>query len=253
MGRGIGLTRSRAESVRTRHGDESGVMMKYATIEDRLSELLESAKSSCWPLLKHIRNSVSFSRGKVEQTMQYALFKVRQQELLLDANEMHSLNTFGDSIKDLPMPDEAGNYRLCYGSYMPQPNTDEFRARKDLKIVPGYWIGHVEEDKCHLIAISDVEVLEPPVCRLGKALYFPFAALIKASDSVIEKIGSKSRQGVTSFLRYESMSPATNVLNRPGIIALKGIERRRTEARFAFGWRRHIDISRAARIAADIF
>jgi len=71
---------------------------------------------------------------------------------------------------------------------------------------------------------------------------------------VIEQIGDKaSVQAVTGFLRYAGMSPATNILNRPGVIALKGIERRVKDGPVnPADWRKHIDRDRAKRTARAI-
>jgi hypothetical protein len=184
--------------------------------------------------------------------MQYAMIEIKQQKLLISANEMQSLNLFRNSIADLPYLNEAEHpYHICYGCYMPQPNTDEVKALEDFKAVQDHWIGYVDQDKCYSIAFHEAEALES--LHRGKRFSFPFAALIQADESVIKKIGDQaSVQAVTGFLRYlDQMTPATNILNRPGIIALKGIERRLKQV-IPSDWRRHIDRDRARRTAVSI-
>ena len=77
---------------------------------------------------------------------------------------------------------------------------------------------------------------------------------MQAHAPVIEQIGGKaSVQAVTGFLRYAGMSPATNILNRPGVIALKGVERRVKDGPVnPADWRKHIDRDRAKRTARAI-
>lgn len=183
---------------------------------------------------------------------QYALIEIQKRMLLISADEMHSLNTFHDAIAEQEAPDETQPYHVCYGCYMPQPGIDEATALEDFKTAHDHWIGYIQDGACHIIAFHDAEPME--VEHLGRVIRIPFAALVQAHAPVIEQIGdTASAQAVTGFLRYASMSPATNILNRPGVIALKGIERR---AKFGLlkpaDWRKHIDRDRAGRAAGAI-
>lgn len=77
----------------------------------------------------------------------------------------------------------------------------------------------------------------------------PFAALVCAPENILDQIGSRNtKSAVTAFLRYASMSPMTNILNRKGIIAFKGIERRTAAAEDQ--WKSAIDEQRARRTAS---
>lgn len=185
--------------------------------------------------------------------MQYAIIEIQKKLLLIDASEMQSLDTFKDAIVELAKPKEDElPYYVCYGSYMPQKDIDDVNALNDFKMARDHWIATVNEDKCHIIAFHDAEPFEME--RRGFARHIPFAALIQAQTPIIDRIGRKnSTQAVTSFLRYDGMTPATNVLNRRGIIALKGIENRvKNEVINPLDWKKHVDKDRAKRAARSI-
>lgn len=185
--------------------------------------------------------------------MQYALIEIQNEKRLVSANEVHALRTYTDAILEQDKPVETEHpYHVCYGCYLPQPGIDVAEALDDFESSRDHWLGYVEQDKCHIIAFHDAVPLEP--VRRGLALTIPFAALVQANPPIIEAIGDAGTvQAVTGFLRYEDVSPANNVLNRPGIIALKGIERRVKEGQATPGnWHQHIDLARAKRTAQAI-
>lgn len=185
--------------------------------------------------------------------MQYALISIKDKMLLLSAHEMQALDEHLESIADMDSPQEDTHpYHLCYGSYMPQIGTNAAKAIEDFQAARDHWLGSIENDKCHIIAFHDAQEFE--VQHIGNAIRIPFAALIQASEAIIEKIGNKSSvQSVTGFLRYQDMSPSTNLLNRPGIIALKGLEKRlKVNPLNLQNWRESIDHRRAERAALTI-
>lgn len=185
--------------------------------------------------------------------MQYAVIEIQGRMLLIAANELQSLEAFGNTITDQNKIDEEQHpYTICYGSYMPQPDIDEKQAMEHFNSSIDSWIGYIDEDKCHLIDFHDAQPMEPE--HRGLLTFIPFAALIQTHPEIIEKIGKKSQaQAVTGFLRFDEMSPATNILNRPGIIALKGVERRiKGEPVNKANWHKHIDWDRAMRTARTI-
>ncbi|HAI5629528.1 TPA: DNA topoisomerase III, partial [Escherichia coli] len=77
---------------------------------------------------------------------------------------------------------------------------------------------------CHSIAYYDIHTL--PLISCGHQKIVPFAALIKADECIISKIASYSGFAVTAFLRIKEWDIATNILNREGIFAFNGCERR---------------------------
>lgn len=185
--------------------------------------------------------------------MQYAIIEIQQRPLLIDAAEMAAIDTYIDGIREEGRPDESRNpYYVCYGSYLPQHGTSEAKAKADFKAAFDHWIGSVKANVCHLIALHDGEMLQ--IEHFGRAIRIPFAALIQAHEVVIARVGDRNaKHAVTGFLRYADMSPATNIFNRPGVIALKGIERRTKSLPVdPVTWRKHIDRTRALRIARSI-
>lgn len=193
--------------------------------------------------------------------MQYAIMKVTTEsgvdaDLLIDANEVQTLEIFKDTFQELPMPSEECPLFVCYGSYMPQPGIGADDALGHLLEARGYWLGHVHRDRGHGIGFHDVLAYASVAYaseKQGKAINIPFAAAIQAEDEVIDRIGGTSTQAVTAFLRYSTqMDALTNVLNRPGIIALKGIERRVTGVITEENWQTFVDEERAKRTAMKI-
>ena len=88
---------------------------------------------------------------------------------------------------------------------------------------------------------------------MGEALAVPVAVLVRAGEALAGRIGPDMRgPALTCFLRYGNLAPAQNLLNRPGVFALKGpVHRLGAEA--AGDWKRHIDPDRAVLTAAAIF
>jgi hypothetical protein len=185
--------------------------------------------------------------------MQYAQFNIDGHKILLDVSEKHSLDNHMDSLVELEKPSEESTlFMICYGSYRPQPGVSDEQAVEDLLIAKDHWLGHVDGADCHMIAFHDFEQF--PVEHLGHSTRIPFAAVIQASPEIIEAIGSdKSVRAVSAFLRYGDVSVPINVLNRPGIIALKGIEKRHGQQSITLAnWREHIDPVRAVRTSQKI-
>lgn len=186
--------------------------------------------------------------------MQYALITIKDKMLLLAAHEMMALEAHLDGITDMDKPQEdALPYHLCYGSYLLPQGVDGAKALEDFQAARDHWLGFVENNKCHSIAFHDAQAFE--VRHIGNAIRIPFAALIQATETIIAKIGDKSsRQSVAGFLRYEQdMSPSTNILNCPGIIAFKGVEKRlKVDSLNLENWKESIDYERAKRAALTI-
>jgi len=179
--------------------------------------------------------------------MQFALFPMRDAMLLLDIHEHVALTTHGDSLQDVDEDEETMLLKLVYGSYKPQPalRDDAQASLASMMELKGYALGHVKGQRCRAIELCDIEAYEP--IRRGKALDIPFAALIRTHIEMPKGTG----QAVTGFARYLSqMTPATNILNRPGLFAFKAQDRRvKVDALTAERWREFIDQSRAVRAA----
>lgn len=186
--------------------------------------------------------------------MQIAQFNIDGHKILLDVSEKYSLDNHMDSLVELEKPSEESTpFMICYGSYRPQPGISDEKAVEDLLTAKDHWLGHIAGSDCHMIAFHDFEALQ--VEHLGHSTRIPFAAVIQANPEIIEAIGTdKTVRAVSAFLRYEGYSVPVNVLNRPGIIALKGIEKRHGEVVITLtNWRDHIDPDRAVRTSQKIF
>ncbi|MDF1306285.1 DNA topoisomerase III, partial [Escherichia coli] len=77
----------------------------------------------------------------------------------------------------------------------------------------------------------------------------PLTALIKADECIISKIASYSGFAVTAFLRIKDQDIATNILNREGIFAFNGCERRFRHPVSEDNWQQVISEERAIRCA----
>ena len=159
--------------------------------------------------------------------MQYAIIKIDDAEVLIDANELHSLDRYRDAIQDQAFLDETAEpYCICYGCYMPRRSLQDKDICPEFEAMYDHWMGHVIEDKCHFIAFHEAMTFD--IVPIGLSRRLPFAALIQATPEIIERIGKRG-QAVTAFPRYQDdMSVAQNILNRPGLLALNGLERRKT-------------------------
>lgn len=180
--------------------------------------------------------------------MQYAVIEISGQRRLVDANELQALETHQDAITDAVEDEDSMPLKVVYGGYKVQPelsgNADA--AVLDMARSRGYQLGYIDGGLCRAIELCDFIAFEPQ--RRGHALDIPFAALIRTHVAM----PSKDRQAVSAFLRYAQMSPATNILNRPGIFAFKGEERRLGGVAVTHqNWRTFIDQSRAVRAAQN--
>ncbi|HDX6481078.1 TPA: DNA topoisomerase III, partial [Escherichia coli] len=88
-----------------------------------------------------------------------------------------------------------------------------------------------------------------PLISCGHQNIVPFAALIKADECIISKIASYSGFAVTAFLRIKEWDIATNILNREGIFAFNGCERRFKQPVSEDNWQQAVSEERAIRCA----
>ena len=170
--------------------------------------------------------------------MQYALMNGRgEDQLIVDAEELASLYRLRDSgvaVADVE-PDEAGfTFKLIYGSYQPQPGTSPDQAKLDARRHLGARFGTIRDGACFALELCGVELGEP--IHIGHSLRIPVAALM-ASKVKMRSDGSAT----TVFIRYMNISPLDNVLNRPGIFALRRQEDRCPDDLGRDNWRPFID------------
>ncbi len=172
--------------------------------------------------------------------MQYALFQIDDKMLLLDIHEHVALMDNCDSIADVSEDEDSMPLKIVYGSYKPQRGFDADAAVMSMAEIKGYALGHVMDKTCRAVELCDF-VAYAPLLR-GHAIDIPFAALVRTHVDM----PTADRQAVTAFVRYFSdMTPATNILNRPGVFAFKAQERRVRDEVTQANWRTFIDEKRA--------
>lgn len=181
--------------------------------------------------------------------MQYALFDGPKRKFLLDAIEFSLLKDWKEnSVKELSGFDESKHpYYLCYGGYLLNPDIPDLEICEQLKKLEGFWLAAIDDTalNCHQIAFYSIHTL--PVISIGHQKIVPFAALIKSDDCIIHKIATKSDFAVSAFLRVQEWDIATNILNREGIFAFKGVDMRFKEPVSEENWKKSISEERAIR------
>jgi len=182
--------------------------------------------------------------------MQYAKFEIQGRRLLLDAAEFQMLRQ-GAPIEETATVEDEAVFHVCHGAYLPQPGTGASKALKDLFAARDHWHGCLAGNACHLLALEDVQPFE--AIRQGGVLAIPLAALVRMDEAVAGRIGPHVRGlALTCFLRYGNLTPAENLLNRPGVIALKG-SAHRIGPDAPGDWKSHVDTGLAVLTATDIF
>lgn len=183
--------------------------------------------------------------------MQYALFDAGNRRFLLDANEFSLLKDWKNKqVEELSGFCESEHpYYVCYGGYLLNPDIPDSDICERLKQMEGFWLAAIDDTtlNCHQIAFYSVHTL--PLISIGYQKIVPFAALIKSEDCIIQKISTKSDFAVSAFLRVNEWDVATNILNREGIFAFKGVEMRFKEPVSEENWKRLISEDRAIRCA----
>lgn len=183
--------------------------------------------------------------------MQYALQKMGDNKyILIDAAESQAVIEHGDTIMDAVQPSDEV-FELVYGAYLPQHGVPTEKALADANNARGFWMGTVLGSTCHLVGLEDVVFY--PAVHVGHATRIPFAALICVGNEALAEIRTESARALTCFTRYsQQMTPATNVLNRPGIFAIKSHAKRSSGKLTKENWQSQIEVDRVHRSAAKV-
>ena len=184
--------------------------------------------------------------------MQYAVIELAESaRRLIDIHEYQALQAHLDKIKDVEEDEASMTIKIVYGAYKVQPghNGNATAALEEMGRSKGFRLGHVKGDACRAIELCDFVAYDPLV--QGHALSIPFAALVRTHV----EMPTSGKQAVTAFLRYlDQMTPADNVLNRPGLFAMKTQERRIHGAPITReNWMQFADEERAIRAAHSAF
>lgn len=183
--------------------------------------------------------------------MQYALIALGEHRILVDACELSVLNAWREypiTERD-DFDEEAHDFHVCYGGYLLNPATPAADIHEKLAQQADHWLSAVTtgESACRQIGLCALRTF--PLVTAGHQNIVPFAALIKADEDVIGNIAGASTFAVTAFLRVHDWDVATNILNRAGLYALNGVERRHKQPVDKTNWEQCIDAERANRIA----
>lgn len=170
--------------------------------------------------------------------------------ILIDAAEDQVLLQHGDNINDGTQPPDDV-FELVYGVYLPQSGITPEQGLDDAKSARGFWMGTVIGTTCHPVGLEDAVFY--PAIQLRHAVRIPFAALVCIGSEALTEIRTDSVRALTCFTRYtQQMSAASNVLNRPGIFAIKAYAKRASGSLTKENWQSQIDIDRVHRAAAQV-
>ena len=123
------------------------------------------------------------------------------------------------AVEDVEPIEADFSFKPIYGAYKPQPGTSPDQAKLDARRHLGARFGTIRDGACFALELCGVELGD--LIRVGHSLRIPVAALV-ASKVEMRSDGSAT----TVFIRYMNISPLDNVLNRPGIFALRRQEDR---------------------------
>ena len=155
--------------------------------------------------------------------MQFAVIEpMPDRRTIIDALELAALER-RQSITDEPADESAFVWRIAYGQFLPQPFRDSQEAAAELQTYQGAAFGRITEKfTCRLSEVRAVELF--PLVMVGHSARFPCAVLIGTIDTIPP---SHASAALALFPRFTSdMGPLDNTLNRPGVLALKGEEKR---------------------------
>lgn len=151
---------------------------------------------------------------------QYALWKPGENSFLIDANEYYCIEKAikkDYEVTEVKSQENKREYVIALGTYMFQHN--ETSESKE-KTITDYIINntHTACTPSGWILMDMVDLVQYNDCAEDKNV--PVAVLLQTDYKVFPDL-SKGDQAMTCFVRYDEMSYADNILNRPGLYSLK--------------------------------
>lgn len=192
--------------------------------------------------------------------MQYALIKLENNNVLIDANEIFALNEGLKCLIESPHDEqyeaELKKY-VVYGVYMPQPdfNFPKSEIKRHIEECVNNWLIHINQLEAIHIGIEDIEPFYD-VTITSNCGHCPkphatkniaFAALLVAPENF--ELGNGKTQAKTAYLRWDEMDILTTLLNRKGLFSLIAAEKRFKTPPTLSNWRNFIDSKRAVKYA----
>ena len=184
--------------------------------------------------------------------MQFALIKIRENvRRIISAEELLSLEKYGDKIKEIEFEEKTEKLRIVYGAYLSNIGIKLKDIEKEMIKYKGYQHCWISKNKCIPFELCDY--VQHGYLKFGKSIRIPFTALIMTDKNTI--VNNKKRHSIPGFLRYQNMIPADNILNRTGIFCIQSEERRikKSITITRENWKYFIDIKRAIRTAKKVY
>ncbi len=185
--------------------------------------------------------------------MQYALIKVKNNSgetsfRIISAVEISTIRSQKNKIKVVELDEEKAPLKICYGAFLPQPETDEKKAMEYISSAKGYMACSVYDGSCYHLGIIDIYSIGP--IKRGMTFTIPVVGLLQ-TDLTIPP--TKSRP-LTVFLRYANLNPYPNVLARDGLFGFLAVEKRLTKNKIVTkdNWCEFVDDSRLYRTAIKV-
>jgi hypothetical protein len=173
--------------------------------------------------------------------------------VIVDAFEYAFLSNHTTPVPDETVDENAFVWKVAYGAFLPQPDGDADALTAKMRSYEGCAFGRITPHRtCRVSEVRAMELL--PAMRQARSIYLPCAVLIGTIDEIPP---SNRKPALPLFPRFADMDVLTNILNRPGILAIKGeVQKARGALNpdpSACDWRDFIDTRRAARIAESCF
>lgn len=181
--------------------------------------------------------------------MQYAIIKLANIKVLIDALELQSLQIHKNEIFDVEDDDEENlPMKIVYGAYLPQYSETSHQAIESMVKANRHWLGYVSKNQCFKIGLTELKTYDP--VSLAQTFYIPFAALVSTNVNV----NKNSKKAISAFLRYSDKPVDENIINRKGIFAINAQENRiKNRIVTQENWLEFVDDNRAILSATKIY
>lgn len=180
--------------------------------------------------------------------MQYAIIKLANIKVLIDALELQSLQIHKNEIFDVEEDEENLPMKIVYGAYLPQYSETPQQAIQSMTNANHHWLGYVSKNQCFKVGLTELKTYNP--VSIGQTFYIPFAALVSTNVNV----NKNSKKAISAFLRYGNKPVDENIINRKGIFAINAQENRiKNRTVTQENWLEFVDDNRAILSATKIY
>ena len=173
--------------------------------------------------------------------MQYALLTLHARPFLIDAAELQQLQKGQHLNEESTFEESHVDYQICYGGYLLDPTVSDENIGERLRERASLWLSTLDWRRGMVIPVKLCAISPLEMFKIGHQRVVPFAALIRANDNIIQDVANTATFAVTAFQRIDGW----DIANRPGIFALKGIEKRIRETITPDSWLKMVREERA--------